>query len=177
MKTELKNRTLWYDGISEIDAAAAAELILLGMGPHEFIVNQPDEEVDLFNSLSEVKIPQTHSGKVDLQHDWIVPLRYLELDIESYCTEKLLEYANKKSIKDLTRYQERLKLEIEEISSRELENIVRCVIFALDRMKQTASIWGVGRGSSCASLVFFLIGLHCVDPVLYGISHLEFFHD
>lgn len=177
MKTQLKNRTLWYDGTSEIDAAEVPELILSGLRADQLIVAQPDEDVDLFNSLSEVKISQAHSGKIELAHDWIVPSRYLELDIKSYCSEKLSEYANKKCIRDLVSYTERLELEIVEIESRELESIVRCIIYALDRMKQTSSIWGVGRGSSCASLVFFLIGLHSVDPVLYKISHLEFFHD
>lgn len=177
MKTELKNRILWYDGISEVDASAAHELILMGLQPHEFIVIDPNEDVDLFNSLSEIKIPQSHPGSCTLRHEWIMPQRYHELDLALFCSKKLEEYVCNKRIQDDQKYKDRLQIEIDEIKRRGLENIARCIIFALDRMKETGSIWGVGRGSSCASLVFFLIGLHSVDPVLYKISHLEFFHD
>lgn len=177
MKTELKNRILWFDGISEVDADIAHELILLGLEPDQFIVAKPNEDVDLFNSLSEIKIPQSHLGSCSFTHDWIMPQEYRALDLELFSYKKLEEYVSKKHIHDFKKYQDRLQLEIAEIERRQLGNIVRCVIFALDRMKESGSIWGVGRGSSCASLVFFLVGLHAVDPVLYNISHLEFFHD
>jgi len=35
-------------------------------------------------------------------------------------------------------------------------------------------VWGVGRGSSVASFCLFLIGVHKIDPILYGLDVHDF---
>ena len=35
-------------------------------------------------------------------------------------------------------------------------------------------VWGVGRGSPVASYVLFLLGVHKVDPIQYGLDWREF---
>jgi DNA polymerase III alpha subunit len=41
-------------------------------------------------------------------------------------------------------------------------------------MKERNIVWGVGRGSSVASYVLFLIGTHKVDSVKYELDFNEF---
>jgi len=36
-------------------------------------------------------------------------------------------------------------------------------------------VWGTGRGSSCASYILYLIGIHQVDSVKYDLDLGEFF--
>ena len=37
-----------------------------------------------------------------------------------------------------------------------------------DFMRENNIVWGVGRGSSVASYVLYLIGVHRIDPTQYG---------
>ena len=47
----------------------------------------------------------------------------------------------------------------------------------LERAADNGIVVGLGRGSSCASLVLHLLGLHAVDPVKYDIPFSEFTHE
>lgn len=42
---------------------------------------------------------------------------------------------------------------------------------------ENSIVWGVGRGSACASLILFIIGVHDVDPLKYGIKFSELSKD
>lgn len=35
-------------------------------------------------------------------------------------------------------------------------------------------VWGVGRGSACASYIFYLIGVHDIDSILYKLEFKDF---
>lgn len=43
----------------------------------------------------------------------------------------------------------------------------------IERFKEDGVIWGVGRGSSCASYVMYLLGIHDVDSLKYNIPFSE----
>lgn len=43
----------------------------------------------------------------------------------------------------------------------------------VEQFYQDGVVWGVGRGSSCASLVLFYIGIHDIDPMEFDISFRE----
>lgn len=44
----------------------------------------------------------------------------------------------------------------------------------IDRFKDDGVLWGVGRGSSCASFVLYCLEVHDIDPVLFDIPFHEF---
>ena len=44
----------------------------------------------------------------------------------------------------------------------------------LEHMKENNIIWGVGRGSSVASYVLFLLGVHKIDSLQYNLNWREF---
>lgn len=44
----------------------------------------------------------------------------------------------------------------------------------IGRFKEDNIVWGVGRGSSCASYVLFLLEVHDINPIKYDISFTEF---
>lgn len=44
----------------------------------------------------------------------------------------------------------------------------------IDKLKSDNKVWGVGRGSSCASYILYLLGVHDIDSVLYDIDFREF---
>lgn len=43
----------------------------------------------------------------------------------------------------------------------------------IDKFKEDGEVWGVGRGSGCASLILYLLEVHDVDPVKYDIPFSE----
>jgi len=50
-----------------------------------------------------------------------------------------------------------------------------CVLDKLvERFKADNVVWGVGRGSSCASYILYLLEVHDIDPVKYNINFSEF---
>jgi DNA polymerase III alpha subunit len=42
-------------------------------------------------------------------------------------------------------------------------------------MRDNNIVWGVGRGSSVASYVLYLLGIHKIDSIKYNLSPDEFF--
>ena len=46
--------------------------------------------------------------------------------------------------------------------------------YLVDTMRQNNIVWGVGRGSSVASYVLYLIGVHKIDSIKYDLDIKEF---
>ena len=46
--------------------------------------------------------------------------------------------------------------------------------YLVDTMRENNILWGVGRGSSVASYVLYLIGIHKIDSIKYGLDITEF---
>lgn len=44
----------------------------------------------------------------------------------------------------------------------------------IEKFKENGEVWGVGRGSSCASYLMFILEIHDVDSVKYNIPFSEF---
>jgi DNA polymerase III alpha subunit len=46
--------------------------------------------------------------------------------------------------------------------------------YLVDIMRQNNVVWGVGRGSSVASFVLFLLGVHKINSLYYDLDISEF---
>lgn len=46
--------------------------------------------------------------------------------------------------------------------------------YLVDTMRENNIVWGVGRGSSVASYVLFLLGIHKIDSIKYNLDIHEF---
>lgn len=178
MKTQLKDRILWFDGTNQVNPDDVPGLILSGCSLDKIVVDELNDDLKLFNLIEEVQIKTEKKNNDDFDKSWVIPERYQKLDIEEYLFEQSVEFYYTKSIdKEMrTKYDKRLEEEMKEIKSRNLEILLRTLVYIVDTFKQSKTVWGVGRGSSCASLVLFLIGLHKVDPIKYNIPMTEFFH-
>jgi DNA polymerase III alpha subunit len=98
------------------------------------------------------------------QHTWHMPVEYQQLDIAELVVamcdtpEKLQRVGH-----ELLLYQER-----------GLFDLLRYLKYLVDVMKQNNVIWGVGRGSSVASYVLYLLGVHRIDSMYYDLDAGEF---
>jgi DNA polymerase III alpha subunit len=102
--------------------------------------------------------------------DWTFPRKYLDLDIIEITTEALVAHKLTTPV-----YVERLTWELKQMQEKNMFPFVRCLLYVTDMFHEKGVVWGVGRGSSCASLVMYLLRINKVDPVKYSIPPEEFF--
>jgi DNA polymerase III alpha subunit len=180
VKTQLKNRVLWYDGTSQVDPDLVPQLLLAGVPPQFIALNGRNEDVDLFNSLADEPLEFGKIKNRPLDVSWKIPAKYQSFDLDKELHELLIDFVTVNSrltSEQRNAYKNRLMDEIKEVKIRGMEMMLRTLWYVLDTLREKNIVWGVGRGSSCASLILFLMGLHKVDPIKYNIPLTEFFHD
>jgi DNA polymerase III alpha subunit len=57
---------------------------------------------------------------------------------------------------------------------RDMFVLLRYLKYLVDTMRENNIVWGVGRGSSVASFVLFLLGIHRINSLYYDLSIDEF---
>ena len=68
----------------------------------------------------------------------------------------------------------RVNQEMDVYEAKGLEPMLRLMVMLVDHWRATGVVWGVGRGSSVASYVLFLIGVHRIDSLAYDLPFHEF---
>jgi DNA polymerase III alpha subunit len=120
-------------------------------------------ELDLLDSYHNISQTVEEFDRV-LQRNWRMPQEYKELDIAAYvlglCKE---EHELQRVGEELILYQER-----------DLFDLLRYLKYLIDTLRKNNIVWGVGRGSSVASYVLFLIGVHKIDSLYYNLNIDEF---
>jgi DNA polymerase III alpha subunit len=98
------------------------------------------------------------------QTTWYMPTEYFDLDIAQWVLDQC------KTDAELQRTAEELLL----FQERELFNLLRWLKYFVDTMRKHKVVWGVGRGSSVASYVLYLIGVHRINSMYYDLNIDEF---
>jgi DNA polymerase III alpha subunit len=70
---------------------------------------------------------------------------------------------------------DRVSQELELFISNGMYDVLHVMKYIVDTLRANNIVWGVGRGSSVASYVLHLIGVHKVDSIKYNIPIEEFF--
>jgi len=99
-----------------------------------------------------------------LQDTWYMPDEYKSLDI----AKLVLDYC--KTDSELQRVGD----ELIKFQERNMFPLLRYCKYLVDTMRKHNVVWGVGRGSSVASYVLYLLGIHKIDCIHYDISIDEF---
>lgn len=99
------------------------------------------------------------------QNCWRMPQQYREFDIGDW----LLQQCQTEQQRD------RVLIELVLFHETNLIPLLCYLKYMVDVMTENNLIWGVGRGSSTASYILYLIGLHSVDCLKYQIPIEEFF--
>ena len=120
-------------------------------------------ELDLLDSYHNINMSVEEFDRV-LQTNWRMPVEYKQLDIAEYilglCKE---EHELQRVGQELLLYQER-----------SLFDLLRYLKYLVDTLRKNNVVWGVGRGSSVASYVLFLLGVHKIDSLYYNLDIDEF---
>ena len=139
------------------------------------VLCDPSDDIEKFNAamreqyLSELTkyIPldvdqKTFDGVC--QSEWFMPEAYKNLDIYSFLESKC------KSEEEIKRLDE----EYIEFEKRDMLNLLRYMVYLIDFMRENKIVWGVGRGSSVASYVLYLIGVHRINSIQFHLDWREF---
>lgn len=177
MFTELKDRKLWYDGSSSVDANSLSALLGKGVSIKGLFVEKMTPEIERFNKFTRGNDRIWVKNKSDpLNFGWNIPKEYLEMDVIGHIFKKFEELAVKEKI---TGQQHRTRLsriekEINLYLTYGLENVLQTIIYIVDTFKEKNVVWGVGRGSSVSSYVLYVLGVHDIDSVHWNLDIEEF---
>jgi DNA polymerase III alpha subunit len=69
---------------------------------------------------------------------------------------------------------QRVGLELLLFQERDLFPLLKQLKYIVDTWRKNNIVWGVGRGSSVASYVLYLIGVHKINSIYYDLNIEEF---
>ena len=141
------------------------------------VLCDPGDDIDRFNAAMEEQgldklqkyIPldvdqKTFDGVC--QGEWFMPDEYKDINV--------FEYVLGKAGPCPEHVQQRIWEELQEFNKRDMMYLLRYMIYLVDFMRENDIVWGVGRGSSVASYVLYLIGVHRIDSIQYDLDWREF---
>lgn len=181
LETDLQNRTLRFDGVSIVAPAEIPALFLAGVQPKDIRVRELNDDVQQFNQLVQDsdKLTLASQEPIQIRFDWLIPKELLEADLGQLVAEAFGQKVSSLQYSDaeLAAAIERLNFEVQEIEARGMTQFFKTVIHVIRTFRANNVVWGVGRGSSCASYTLFILGLHVVDCIKFDVPASEFFHD
>jgi DNA polymerase III alpha subunit len=132
----------------------------------------------LENCLADLDSIKLYTSRIDLERlnypipkteinpeNWFIPREYQTYDIVDwlYCECRTLEQ------------KERVTEELRLFAKNNMIPVLKTMKYVVDTLRANNIVWGVGRGSSVASYVLHLIGVHKIDSVKYNLPIEEFF--
>jgi len=137
-------------------------------------IDQPDQfnaavkinadSIDLLCTLPKEDISIQEFDR-SLQKQWFMPAEYKNFEIVGF----LLDQTTNE-----TEYQ-RVVEELDLFYQHDMVDLLIYLKYLVDTMKENNIVWGVGRGSSVASYCLYLLGIHRINSIKYGLDIREFF--
>jgi DNA polymerase III alpha subunit len=120
---------------------------------------------DSFGNLEEYQQPTQSLEMFDRanQEDWFMPDEYKNMDIEGFLVDQCPKQNYERLVDELVLFRQHNMIPL-----------LRYLKYLVDTMRENSVVWGVGRGSSVASYVLYLIGVHKIDSIKYGLDINEF---
>jgi DNA polymerase III alpha subunit len=140
---------------------------------HQVEIDDPDDfnraVKELFYDFGPLQKYYMQTGSIDEfdsenQKSWYMPESYKVLDIAKYVLDQC------QTDEELQRVGEELLM----YQDRNLLDLLRFMKYFVDHLREHNIVWGVGRGSSTASYVLFLIGVHRINSIYYDLDIAEF---
>jgi DNA polymerase III alpha subunit len=131
------------------------------------VTYHPDLEIENPPTVVQYQAPNLTIEEFDskLQQNWHMPQEYRDFDIVKY----LLDRCEGDDAK-LQRVGEELLLYVE----RDLIPLLQYLHYLVATMRLNNIVWGLGRGSSVASYVLYLLDVHRIDSMYYDLDIKEF---
>lgn len=141
------------------------------------VLCDPSDDIEKFNAaMREQYLPELTTYiplDVDqkdfdgaLQSEWFMPEEYKNKDIVWHVHNVKETYTQEE--------RDRIEEELDAFRERGMFPLLRYMVYLVDFMRENNIVWGVGRGSSVASYVLYLIGVHRINSIQYDLDWREF---
>jgi DNA polymerase III alpha subunit len=98
------------------------------------------------------------------QQEWLIPDAYMNKDIEQHLLEQC---TTEEEV-------ERVLMELKLFKEKNMYVVLKLVNWLVDTFRKNNVVWGVGRGSSCASYCLYLLKIHRINSIKYKLDISEF---
>ena len=95
---------------------------------------------------------------------WHMPESYYQINVLQWLLDKCQNDEEKM----------RVQLEYTLFEQKKFIRVLQFLIYFVDTLRENNIVWGVGRGSSVASFVLYLIGIHKINSIQYQLDWREF---
>ena len=139
----------------------------------QYLTVEPSNDVLTLEDIADITIPKVNRALESvsledydkiLQSEWFMPEEYKTLDVKTYCLS-LCESDLEKA---------RVLEEFEAYEDHNMIPVLQWLKYFVDKSLEEEILWGVGRGSSVASYVLFLLGVHSINSIQYNLDWREF---
>lgn len=139
------------------------------------LVTDDIEEINIYNNWCanydmpkiNAKLPDESDNIVSKNtsiDNWNMPDEYKQMDIFSFLSERC----------NTQQELDRVNTEFKEFEERGMIPVLKFLVYMVDICEENDVVLGVGRGSSVASYVLYLIGIHHIDSIKYNLDIKEF---
>lgn len=157
-----RKRILLESGYSLVTTDTLAENILRGKSVDGMIVDD-EYDADVYKTLYGVDIKNPPE-----------PVYEDVASTEAESMELLLaRIESSPRYRDDSVYLDRLEAELSYFRDSQNIAFLLRVSDLIGRFKEDGVLWGVGRGSSCASLVCYMLEINDIDPIRFDIPFIE----
>ena len=169
----LGNRAIDANGNIVYFNDALIELMYNDIIPEESLFPENDCDIQAFNELSYknfddvyYKLPKELKTTEERKNTWFYPKKIDKINLDDYFNELVKAYPQS--------YKDRVKEELQLYKEKGFEKFLRFCIYFSQVMHEKDFVVGVGRGSSVSSLCLYLLQIHLIDPIKYGLNIREF---
>jgi DNA polymerase III alpha subunit len=162
-------------GRSIISDSELAELLYINpqLSVDDIAIVDPEKYNSAIKSLyidyQPLKNLATLNGSIQEYHkqnqaEWFMPDEYKTMDIAKWVLDQCADQ------NELQRAGQELLMYVE----KDLLPLLQYLKYLVDTMRKNNVVWGVGRGSSVASFVLYLIGVHRIHSLKNNLNFEEF---
>ena len=166
-----------HNNVGEISVNEQEAFAALYSGKIKSLNNVYVDVVDQFNHAQKInadKIPNLslmleqidhiESWDQKNQNAWHMPDAYKNFEIVGFLLDQTTNEEE---------YQ-RVVEELELFYQYDMIELLKYIKYLVDTMRSNNILWGVGRGSSVASYILYLIGVHKINSLKFGLDIKEF---
>lgn len=174
---DLDMARLWVDGDRTLNMRSLKDKLLKGEEIDGLQTHISEKEIRRFKGLTGIELASKDTIKYEnIDSSINLEEKYKNINLEDYFFDSLYERAKDRNLgtDDIEKRVERIYDEIQLFSHKGLEDVLRLSIKIVKGLQENDIVWGPGRGSSCASYLLYLVGIHDVDSVMYDLDVNEF---
>lgn len=127
------------------------------------IIDSNRDDITRLSSIVDTTVDQDGYDQ-DNRLNWFMPEEYKQFDIEDYVLGRC----------ETPEEKQRVEYELDLYKSHAMMDVLQFLKYMVDTLRENNIVWGVGRGSSVASYVLYLLEVHKVNSIKYNLDPTEF---